>query len=246
MKLFNKLTIGAVGVVLGLAAIPGEAKAASFDMVTNGEFEEFTIKQDKGNWKRASEVKGWETTYSTNKANEQGKFELWKQGKIGSPGKGSDGSATGYHLETNLDGIASISQTFQLGNNIDTTAIFSFDAWSRKDKNDIFGTGKVSVFGSESGSILNQAISMNGDGDISEWTQNLFELSVMAGEEITIAFTGDQKSSVSSPHIDQVAFMVKKKSFAKAVPEPASILGLLAVSALGTASTLKRKNKQEA
>ncbi|MEO0969306.1 MAG: hypothetical protein AAFX80_13490 [Cyanobacteria bacterium J06639_18] len=40
MKLFNKLAIAAVSLVLGCSAIPGQASAASFEMVTNGEFEE--------------------------------------------------------------------------------------------------------------------------------------------------------------------------------------------------------------
>lgn len=241
-KFSNKLTVVGVGVVLGLAAIPGEANAASFEMVTNGEFEEteFTSK-----WKAVSEseVVGWETTNNNDniKHRSNNKIELWNEGKISSPGMGSDGLGTGKHMETNFNGIETISQTFKLGNNIDTKATFSFDAWSRRN-----GTGIVSVLGSESGTILEEAISMDG----SSWTQNLFELGVTAGEEITIAFQGDQANSVDSAHIDQVSFMVNKKGhkFAQAasVPEPASILGLLAVGAFSSASTLRRKKKQEA
>ncbi len=228
MKLFNKLTIAAVGMVLGFGAIQGEASAASLgaNMVQNGEFEETSF---NSNWKPVSEsnVPGWETT--SNSSND--KIELWNGGKIGSPALGSDGLFTGKHMETNYNGIDTISQTFQLAEDFGTTAIFSFDAWSRAN-----GTGIVEVMGSLSGSILNEAISMDG----SSWTENLFELGVQAGEEITIAFQGDQVSSVASPHIDQVYFG------AKAVPEPASILGLLAVGAFGSVSTLKRKKKQEA
>lgn len=228
MKLSNKLTIAAVTLVVGFGAIQREANAASFEMIKNGEFEET---QGQSNWLRTKNVPGWETT------DEDSEFELWNEGKIGSPQIGSDGLGTGKHLETNLDGIAKISQTFKLGENIDNKAIFSFDAWSRAN-----GTGIVSVFGSLSGSILNTAISMNGNS----WTQNLFNLSVKRGEEITIAFQGDQSSSVASPHIDQVSFMVKPTFSGQAVPEPTSILGMLAFGAFGTASTLKHKKKQEA
>ncbi|MBV6627118.1 MAG: PEP-CTERM sorting domain-containing protein [Rivularia sp. (in: Bacteria)] len=226
MKVFNKLAVAAVGVVLGFSGIQGQANAASLEMITNGEFEQ-TEFADK--WTATSNVPGWETTRG------DGKIELWNQGKINSPAIGSDGLGTGKHLETNYFGIQTISQTFTLGQNIDTTALFSFDAWSRKG-----GTGTVSVIGSLSGNILNQVFSPNGN----DWTQNLFELSVMAGEEITVAFKGNQQDSSTSPHIDQVSFSVNE--LPESVPEPASMLGLLAVGAFGTASTLKRKKKQEA
>ena len=81
------------------------------------------------------------------------------------------------------------------------------------------------------------------------WTQNLYKFGVIAGDEITIEFQSNETGSSKSPHIDQVYFgAAHKKSFAQtqAVPEPASILGLLAVGAFGGASTLKRKKKQEA
>ncbi|MGD1910958.1 MAG: PEP-CTERM sorting domain-containing protein [Rivularia sp. (in: cyanobacteria)] len=239
MKFFNKLTVAAVGVVLSLAAIPGEAKAVSFgptEMVINGEFENSEIgykrNGEEKKWKAVSQsdVPGWETTSNTS----NGKIELWNQGKIGSPAMGSDGLGTGKHMETNYNGIDLISQTFNLAENIDTYATFSFDAWSRRR-----GTGIVSVLGSLSGTFLEEAIKM----DRSSWTQNLFELDVTAGEEITIAFQGDQANSVDSAHIDQVSFTVNKRlhaARAAAVPEPASILGLLAVGAFSSASTLKR------
>ncbi len=225
MKLFNKLAIAAVGLVLGCSVIPEQASAASFEMVTNGEFEEA---QGTSSWFIAPNLNGWET-------DEQAGFELWNQGKIGSPAIGSDGLGTGKHLETNLHRNANITQSFTLGNNIDTNALFSFDAWSRAA-----GTGTVSVLGSLSGNLLNTAISANGNS----WTENLFQLSVMAGETITIGFKGNQNSSIASPHIDQVSFLVN--DIPESVPEPASILGLLAVGAFGSVSSLKRKRKQEA
>lgn len=241
MTLFNKIAIAAVGVVLGVGGIQGQANAVSLgappleegpNIVTNGEFEQTGV---EGDWLRTKNVPGWETDDA------DGEFELWNQGRIGSPLKGSDGSETGNHLETNLDGIAKVWQTFKLGDNIGKTATFSFDAWSRQDENGILGTGIVSVLGSLSGEILNTAIKTNGDN----WTQNIFgDLSVKAGEEITIAFIGNENSSVSSPHIDQVSFVVNK--LPESVPEPASILGILAVGAFGTVSKLKHKRRQEA
>ena len=185
MKLFNKLAVATVGLVLGFSGIQGEANAASLEMITNGEFEQTEFTKD---WTATDNVPGWETT--RNRSN--GKIELWNQGKMSSPAMGSDGLGTGKHMETNFNGIDIISQTFTLGENIDTTALFSLDAWSRKG-----GTGTVSV-----------------------------------------------QDSVTSPHIDQVSLSVNE--LPASVPEPASILGLLAVGAFGTTSTLKRKKKQEA
>ena len=187
MRVFNKLAVAAVGVVLGLSGIQGQANAASLssEMIINGEFEqtEFT-----SNWTHTSNVPGWETTNKTS----NNEIELWNQGKIGSPALGSDGLGTGKHMETNYKGIDIISQTFTLGQNINTTALFSFDAWSRAG-----GTGTVSVLGSLSGEVLNQEFSASSN----DWIQNLFELTVIAGEEITVAFQGNQQDSVKSPHI---------------------------------------------
>ncbi|MGB3640902.1 MAG: PEP-CTERM sorting domain-containing protein [Rivularia sp. (in: cyanobacteria)] len=237
MRVFNKLAVAAVGVVLGLSGIQGEANAASLssEMIINGEFEqtEFSQKGLNNGWEAIANVPGWETTNNDNRT--ENKIELWNQGKIGSPALGSDGLGTGKHMETNYFGIETISQTFTLGQNIDTTALFSFDAWSRKG-----GTGTVSVFGSISGEFLNQEFSASSN----DWIQNLFELTVIAGEEITVAFQGNETSSDKSPHIDQVSFSVSEIS--KSVPEPTSMLGLFAVGAFGTASTLKRKKKQVA
>lgn len=231
MRLLNKLVVvAAAGVTLGMGGMQS-AKAASFEMVTNGEFEETNFTSD---WTRATNVPGWKTTWRQTNAPQ---IELWNQGKIGSPAIGSDGLGTGKHLETNLDYNETISQTFKLLDNIKTSAIFSFDAWSRAG-----GTGMVSVFGSQSGSLLSQAISLNGQN----WTQNLYNLTVKAGEEITVAFKGNQNHAAASPHIDQVSFKVEslKSVESASVPEPASMLGLVALGAWGT--TIKRKKNQEA
>jgi hypothetical protein len=227
MKLVNKLVVvAAAGAALGLSGMQS-AKAASFEMVTNGEFEETNFSKD---WTITTSVPGWKTTGN-------GEFELWNQGRIGSPAMGSDGLGTGKHLETNLDYNETISQTFKLLDNIKTSAMFSFDAWSRAG-----GTGMVSVFGSQSGSLLSEAISLNGQN----WTQNLYKLTVKAGEDITVAFKGNLNDSIKSPHIDQVSFKVEslKSVESASVPEPASMLGLIALGAWGT--TIKRKKNQEA
>jgi hypothetical protein len=226
MKLLNQLfLVVAAGAALGFGGMQS-ANAASLttEMVTNGEFEQTNFSSD---WTRTTTVPGWTTT------KKNGEIELWNQAKYGSPANGSDGKATGKHMETNLDNNEIVSQTFKLLDNIKTSAVFSFDAWSREG-----GTGTVSVFGSKSGSLLSQAISITGKN----WTQNLFNLKVKRGEDITVAFKGDLNDSVKSPHIDQVSFLVESKT----TPEPASMLGLLAVGTFGAVSSLKQKRKQEA
>jgi hypothetical protein len=220
MKLINKfVVVAAAGAALGFSGMQS-AKAATFEMVRNGEFEETNFSDD---WTVTNNVPGWQTTAAGNQ------MELWNEGRIGSPATGSDGLGTGKHIETNYYNNDTISQTFKLLDNIKTSAIFSFDAWSRAG-----GTGVVNVFGSQSGSLLSKAISLTGQN----WTQNLYNLNVKAGEDITIAFKGNLNDSVRSPHIDQVSFKVES------VPEPGSMLGLLAIGTL--ASTIKRKKAQEA
>ena len=90
--------------------------------------------------------------------------------------------------------------------------------------------GTVSLVGSVSGTILAPAaIAMNG----SLWTPNLFNVTVAAGEAITLYFQALGGNSSVSPHVDQVAFMVD-------VPEPGT-LALLVAGLMGLLMIRRRK-----
>lgn len=184
----------------------GTALASPVNLITNGEFEtpggvtDYTIFPTNG-------VPGWSTTGTG--------IELWQEGFLGSPTTGSDGLATGQSLELNANnGSDMVFQLFTVPLGITSnSAVLSFDAWPRES-----ALGTVSLVGSISGTILAPtAIAMNG----SLWTPNLFNVSVAAGEAITLYFQALGGNSAISPHVDQVAFMVD-------VPEPGTLALLVA------------------
>ncbi len=238
MNLFKKLGITAVGVVLGLSATQGQANATSLNMITNGEFEDTraNLRYDQGygrfDYASPQLYSGWEVddAYARHSW-------LKQQGYNQIETTGSDGLATGNFFaghSAKQGEYANISQTFTLGENIDTNALFSFDyANFNTSQNSIF---RVIVSGSESKSLLDKVISVTNNS----WTQYERELNVIAGEEITVNYYSSGTNA-----IDDISFLVNEKSFKavkRKVPEPTSILGLIGVSAV-VGSSLKRKRK---
>lgn len=218
------MRLGMRFVVAALFAIvsSGAAQAMPVNLIANGEFDSpvsvgsFTIFPTNG-------VPGWSTTGTG--------IELWQQGFLGSPTTGSDGLATGQSLELNANsGNDSIFQLFTVPLEINSnSAVLSFDAWPRGA-----AQGTVSLVGSVSGTILAPAaIAMNG----SLWTPNLFNVTVTAGETITLYFQALGGNSSVSPHVDQVAFMVD-------VPEPGA-LALLVAGLMGLLM-IRRRNRSAA
>lgn len=214
-----QLGMGLVAALVVAVMASGAAQAAPVNLVTNGEFEtpggvsSYTIFPTNG-------VPGWSTTGTG--------IELWQQGFLGSPTTGSDGLATGQSLELNANsGNDSIFQLFTVPLEINSnSAVLSFDAWPRGA-----AQGTVSLVGSVSGTILAPAaIAMNG----SLWTPNLFNVTVTAGEAITLYFQALGGNSSVSPHVDQVAFMVD-------VPEPGA-LALLVAGLMGLL-LIRRRNR---
>lgn len=205
-----RLGIGFAAAVFVAVMASGAAQALPVNLITNGEFDapagvsNYTTFPTNG-------VPGWSTTGTG--------IELWQQGFLGSPTTGSDSLATGQSLELNANnGSDTIFQLFTVPLNITSnSAVLSFDAWPRGS-----ALGTVSLVGTISGTILAPtAMAMNG----SLWTPNLFNVSVAAGEAITLYFQALGGNSAVSPHVDQVAFMVD-------VPEPGT-LALLVAGLLG-------------
>lgn len=214
--------MGFMAAVLVAITMSGAAQASPVNLITNGEFEtpggvsSYTIFPVNG-------VPGWSTTGTG--------VELWQQGFLGSPTTGSDGLATGQSLELNANnGNDSIFQLFTVPLNITSnSAVLSFDAWPRES-----ALGRVSLVGSISGTILaSSPIAMNG----SAWTPNIFNVTVAAGEAITLYFQALGGNSAVSPHVDQVAFMVN-------VPEPGT-LALLGAGLMGLL-LIRRRNRYAA
>lgn len=212
------------GSVIGGAVISSQAVlAAPLELVQNGEFE---VGNNSSSWSIVNSIDGWSST--------EGQFETWTQGAFGSPSMGTDGLATGRHLELNLHGgNTTISHSFQTSADLLGTASFSFDAWKRGS-----GTGSYKVLGSLSGILAAGDMNLNAGS----WTQNLAKFAFNPGELITLNFTG-RGDSANTPHIDQVSFMADIKEDVAATPEPTSMLALLAIA--GAATQLKRKNAAE-
>ncbi|MEN3952600.1 PEP-CTERM sorting domain-containing protein [Iodidimonas sp. SYSU 1G8] len=201
------------------ALMPSPSGAMSVNLISNGEFE-YPAGITSYNILPTNGVPGWGTTDSG--------IEIWGQGFSGSPSYGSDGNPTGQSLELNANmGGASVFQTFTVPLDITSgAAVLSFDAWPREN-----ALGTVSLQGTVSGQILApSAIAMNG----SLWTPNVFNVTVAAGEMVTLLFQAFGGTSAVSPHVDQV-------SFAVSVPEP----GMLALSAAGLAllAGLRRRRR---
>lgn len=214
-----RLGMGFMTAALVAIMTAGAAQASPVNLIANGEFDapagvtDYTIFPVNG-------VPGWSTTGTG--------IELWQQGFLGSPTTGSDGLATGQSLELNANnGADTIFQLFTVPLEINSnSAVLSFDAWPREA-----ALGTVSLVGSISGTILAPtAIAMNG----SLWTPNLFNVTVAAGEAITLYFQALGGNSAVSPHVDQVAFMVD-------VPEPGT-LALLVAGLMGLL-TIRRRNR---
>ncbi len=198
--------VAALAVAVALLTAAGAAQAVPANLVSNGEFEtpggvtNYTIFPTNG-------VPGWQTTGTG--------IELWQEGFLGSPTTGSDGLATGQSLELNANnGNDSIFQLFTVPLGIiGNSAVLSFDAWPREA-----ALGTVELTGSISGTILAPAaMAMNN----ALWTPNVFNVTVAAGEIVTLTFKALGGTSAISPHVDQVAFTVN-------VPEPGVLLLLLA------------------
>ncbi len=211
---------------LGVFGWSQSADAAVVELVVNGEFNDPFC---AGPWCaiNPAAVPGWNTTDSA--------IEIWPQGFLSSPTLGSDGLATGQHLEFNTHrGNRTITQEIFVPLDIDTgvEAQFSFDAWSRKG-----GKGFYSVTGSESGDLVSStAIALNG----SSWTANSESFSLIAGETVTLSFRADGGTSAKTPHIDQVSLLVSTlpQVVTSDIPVPANDLpepGTLALFGLGLA-----------
>lgn len=238
MNLFKKLGMTAVGVVLGFSAFQGQANATSLNMITNGEFEEtrtnLRYRTNSGRYDLADyQLSDWEVSDAYARHS-----YLKQQGYDDVKSTGSDGLTTGNffagHSNNFRDGeYSNISQTFTLGENIDTNALFSFD-YATFNTND-WSYMYVMIDGSESGSLLYDGFYSTN----TSWTEYERELDVVAGEEIKVTYYG-----LGTNAIDDVSFLVNKKIKAvkRKVPESGSILGLVAVSGL-VASSLKRKRK---
>lgn len=198
--------------------------ASPVEMVTNGEFEIHGPINPFGYQVSASSVTGWSFTPF-------GNVEIWP-GSAGAPALGTDGLATGDHLE--LQPLSAVhftaSQTFTLANDA-STALFSFDMWPRLATP---ADGVIyTVQGTSSGIISSGTFAL--ENGTSSWHLYSDTLSVIGGEDITLTF---ENIGTQAAHIDQVSFLVSSA----AVPEP-SAYAMLALGLVGLCIYQKKRKK---
>ncbi|MDJ0772794.1 MAG: PEP-CTERM sorting domain-containing protein [Mastigocoleus sp. MO_167.B18] len=209
MKLFNKLTIAAVGIMLGMAASP--AQAAILGVSEGG-----TI------------IDAPESTL---------------------PNATVSDKMQGFNEKQNIfleDDLAVKGSFIQAGTLVNSHMIFldsEQSSFLRKENIKWTFDGEILGIMSDSGGNLeNASQSLLG---LEDTTYNKFGARGLEGGD-SYSIKGEElilTMQVTSPG-DWIR--VVTRATPESVPEPTSMLGLFAIGAFGTFSSLKRKNKQEA
>jgi hypothetical protein len=164
-------------------------------------------------------------------------YELWSQGFLSSPTLGSDGLATGQHLE--LRGQVSNGQIVI---NVDvpmdvhpiSTAYVRFDSWFRTA-----GTNariRIRKRLNNTDPWTNVFNNVQFSGNNATWTANSYDFNVAAGERVQIRIrNGPRNGNVQQGlHLDDVQVLVN------IVPEP-GLLGAILVGVFMMYLTWKKK-----
>ena len=192
------------------------------NLVVNGEFEDPDLTQTFGgliDLPNEATVPGWSnanpnnttTTYQGVTLTLGETLEIWSQGFNIGPTAGSDALATGHHAEVQVfDTVPEadvLTQSFVIPAG-SSPATFSFDHWDRVFDANQDGVLAVRVEGSLSGLLVDTTL----DQSSTIWTaQSFSDLAVVAGETVTLSFSGALTpggSGTSFPHVDQVRFEV--------------------------------------
>jgi PEP-CTERM motif len=109
---------------------------------------------------------------------------------------------------------------------------------------DLVPTGFSDWFGpnSSAGILANILAPVAENAPVTAWNNLAFDLTPWAGSTVRLAFREVDNQSYFNAGIDNVKIA---SSTSTSVPEPASVLGLLAFGVFGTASVLKRKQQQK-
>ena len=232
MNLLNKLTIIVAGVVVSFATISANAAQAT-NIVKNGGFE-------------TGDFTDWSVTQNGN----GGCDSDWHINSTGNTGcvnvsPVTDGNFAAYN---SFDGNG--PQTFRLSQLIDVGTNIGSAILSWQDTHNILWPipqpreFSVDLFDSSGTNLIANVYSQLFNQGNQDWTSREVDLtsifSANEGEQLTLAFSNFIPQNFTGPAgfgLDSVSLEVTE---GQSVPEPASVLGILAVSSFGAAS-LKSK-----
>ncbi|MEA5606415.1 PEP-CTERM sorting domain-containing protein [Nostoc sp. UHCC 0252] len=224
MKNISKLalvTIGSVALSLGIVGNAQEVKASG---LINGSFED-TVVRSNLSWDSIDEslIPGWETTATDNKIEIQTP-RLFHAGALG----------TNQYAELNANQVSSLYQ------DVDTTADSTmFWRFFHKGRQGV-DTMRLSIIDlATNNTLFSQLYST----DNTAWVE--YQGTTVATGSKTRWQFDSVSAAGGNPSIgnflDEVYFAEKPPEGFQTVPEPASVLGLLAMGAFGIVSTRKRK-----
>lgn len=225
MKNINKLAVAAVGSLamsLGIVTNAQEAHAAA---LINGGFED-TIVPSYQSWAPIDEslIPGWETTATDNQIEIQTP-RLFHAGALG----------TNQYAELNANQVSSLYQDVQT--TAGSTMFWRFFHRGRQGVD----TMRLSLIDLTTNTTLFSQIY---NTDNTAWVEYQGTTVATGGttrwQFDSVAAAGGNPSIGN--FLDEVYFAEKPPEGFQTVPEPASVLGLLAMSAFGIVSTRKRKH----
>ncbi|MFN6517318.1 MAG: PEP-CTERM sorting domain-containing protein [Nostoc sp. CreGUA01] len=224
MKNINKLAVAAVGCVAMSLGIVTNAQEANAAALINGGFED-TIVPGSKTWDSIDEslIPGWETTATDNKIEIQTP-RLFHGGALG----------TDQYAELNANQVSTLYQ------DVETTAGSTmFWRFFHRGRQGV-DTMRLSIIDLTTNTTL---FSQLYNTDNTAWVE--YQGTTVATGGTTRWQFDSVAAAGGNPTIgnflDEVYFAEKPPEGFQTVPEPASVLGLLAMGAFGIVSTRKRK-----
>jgi hypothetical protein len=239
-SIVKKLSIAAGAAFIALGTGGG---AQAIELINNGGFEagNFT------NWSVTNNGSGGcDTDWMVNSTGQTGCLPL-------SPA--TEGANAAYNsFDGNGPQEFRLEQTFFVPNNIASAALSWFDqaVWNLTFGASLDREFRVDILASSGTVNVFSQIFEAGTSAQYDWTARLADvtsiLQANEGQTLTLAFSNIIPQAFTGPGgfgLDQVSLDVTT-SEPESVPEPASVLGLLAVGALGAGSARKRQQSQKA
>lgn len=224
MKNISKLAVVTIGSVALSLGIVGNAQEADATGLINGGFEQPIVPSNLS-WASIDEslVPGWETTATDNKIEIQTP-RLFHAGALG----------TDQYAELNANQVSSLYQDVETTSG--TTMFWRFFHRGRQGVD----TMRLSIIDLTTNSTLFSQIYNTGNTAWVEYQGTTVATGGTTRWQFDSVAAAGGNPSIGN-FLDEVYFAEKPPEGFQTVPEPASVLGLLAMGAFGIVSTRKRK-----